>query len=351
MLTGRGGVAQVVRANGSYPLCPGFKSLHRHHPLLKNFRRQLKPGPLRSGQRVLVAVSGGGDSVGLLALLLSARPRPDMALGVAHVHHNLRGQEADRDEIAAHDLACDLGLPFFCLRLSGGPGRGESVEQWAREQRYEALESLRADEGWDWVATGHSLDDQAETVLMRIARGTGLRGLAGILPVSGRVVRPVLDFSGAQLREAASGCGLRWIEDSTNLDRRFLRNRVRLDALPHLEASLPGVSRRLAALARLASLSPPRIPDVAAFHGHTVYYDCEALAALSEGEALEALRDGLRRARGHLLRIGEVHLRAILALRTARLGGTAALPGGWQAVREKKGIRIGPAGATGKEIP
>ena len=121
MLKDRGGVAQVVRANGSYPLCPGFKSLHRHHPLLKQFRRDLKGLPLGDGDRVLLAVSGGGDSVGLMALFLSALPRPDLALGVAHVHHNLRGAEADGDEAAVKALAGAVGLPFVRARLAGKP--------------------------------------------------------------------------------------------------------------------------------------------------------------------------------------------------------------------------------------
>jgi len=196
------------------------------------------------------------------------------------------------------------------------------------------------------VATAHSLDDQAETVLMRIARGTGLQGLAAIHPVSGRVVRPVLTLSARQLREAAEACGLRWLEDSTNADGRFLRNRVRREILPALEASLPGISKRLAALARLAREARPAAPpEIARVEGDTVYYECDALAELAEGQALELFREGLRAGRGHLRRISERHLRALWALRGARPGGTVALPGGWEGVREKRGIRLRPAGA------
>lgn len=334
----------MVRANGSYPLCPGFDSLHRHHPLLKQFRAGLKGLPLEDGSRVLVAVSGGGDSVGLLALLLSARPRPDLVLGVAHIHHNLRGKEADRDEAAVKALAKSLELPFVRARLRGKPEKGQSVEEWARMGRYAAMELLREKGRWDFVVTAHSLDDQAETVLMRIARGTGLQGLAGIRPVVGRVVRPALGFTGAQLRQAAELCGLSYLEDSTNADQRFLRNRIRGQVLPALERVLPGFSRRLAALARLASETPSAVsPGIANMENGTVYYECTALSALADGQGLEAIREGLRAARGSLRRITERHLRALWALRVARRGALVALPGGWEGVREMGGVRLRPA--------
>jgi len=305
------------------------------------FRAGLKALPLRDGCRVLVAVSGGGDSVGLLALLLSARPRPDLVLGVVHVHHNLRGVEADRDEAAVNALAKSLHLPFARARLRGKPEKGQSVEEWARLGRYAAMERLREKGGWDWVVTAHSLDDQAETVLMRIARGTGLQGLAGIRPQAERVIRPVLSFTGAQLRQAAELCGLSYLEDSTNADARFLRNRIRREVLPALDGALPGFSRRLAALARLAGETPSREgPSIASVEKGTVYYECAALSALGEGQGLEALRQGLRRVRGDLRRITERHLRALWALREARPGGLVALPGGWVGARERAGIRL-----------
>ncbi len=269
------------------------------------------------------------------------------------MHHNLRGDEADRDAEAVKALAETLRLSFSMKKLSGKPERGQSTEEWAREGRYEALEAMRVHGGWDWVATAHTLDDQAETVLMRIARGTGIHGLAGIHPVAGRVVRPVLTFSGHQLREAAAACGLRWLEDSTNRDPRYLRNRVRHEVLPSLESALPGISRRLAALARLArEAAPLQAPRIAALHAGTLYYEEEALEGLGECQALEAFRGGIREVRGHLRGITERHLRALWALRTSAPGGIVALPGGWEGTRDKGGIRIGPAsGLEGRRHP
>ncbi len=284
--------------------------------------------------------------MGLLALFLSARPRPDLELGVAHVHHNLRGDEADRDLRAVRDLARSLGLPFASARLRGRPPQGESVEAWARAGRYASLEGLRKRGAWDLIATAHSLDDQAETVLLRIARGTGLQGLAGILQRNGRVVRPSLGLTGDELREAARACGLSYLEDSSNADRRFLRNRVRREVLPVAEAALPGFSRRLAALARLAAEasggSVPKGPPVAALEADGLYYECADLAEWTDGEGLAALREGIRAARGHLGGLTERHLRALWSLRTCRPGAAVPLPGGWEGRVEGRRIRIGP---------
>ena len=302
--------------------------------------------PILPGQRLLLAVSGGGDSAGMLALFLSLGGRPELAFGVAHVHHNLRGPEADRDEAFVHDLTGCLELPFFSLRLSGKPGRGESQEEWARERRYAALESLRSDEGYDWVATAHQVQDQAETLLMRIARGTGPDGLAGIRSVSGRLVRPLLSFSGAELREAATACGLPFVEDSSNRDRRHLRNRLRIEAMPALERALPGFCRGMADLARRASAPEPSPEgvEIAVLEGDTLYYPCGALIDLGLQSGLSALRRGLKRMKGDLRRIGERHLLALWALVGATPGARVALPGGWEGAREKGGIRIRRSG-------
>lgn len=340
-MKGCGGVAQVVRANGSYPLCPGFDSLHRHHPLLGRFRKGLDSLPVRDGSRILLAVSGGGDSVGMLALFLSARPRPDVELGLAHVDHGLRGEDGASDALWVSQVARTLGLPLSVGHLSGRPPRGASREEWAREGRYGALEEARASGGWDLVATAHSADDQAETVLLRIARGTGLRGLSGILPLSGKVVRPVLHLTGAELRGAARECGLEWREDATNGDRAVPRNRLRHEVLPRIERALPGFSRHLAALApEAASLEPPEFGHVATLEDGGVYYSAEVLRSLGREGAVAALREGLRVARGDLRRMGRAHYEALWSLLGSPPGAAADLPDGWQGLREKAGLRL-----------
>ena len=331
----------MVRANGSYPLCPGFESLHRHHPLLKRFRAALKRTPIGKGGRLLLAVSGGKDSMGMMALFVSALPRPPLELGVIHVNHALRGAEAKRDADMVQEVARQLGLRFYCVQLRSKPKPGQSVEEWARERRYAAFEKTRREGGWDYVATAHTLDDQAETVLMRIARGTGIGGLSGIHPESGRVLRPVLDFTGDELGEAARLAGLRVVEDSSNLDTRFARNRIRHEVMPVIEKAFPGFKRHLAALARHARFSAAACaPDIAQRDGEDLYFPLGELRGLAEGEARRQVLRGLALVRGDARRITERHVEALCALSEAPVGARVALPGAWEGVRERSAVRL-----------
>jgi tRNA(Ile)-lysidine synthase len=277
----------------------------------------------------------------MLALFLSALPRPDMAVGIAHVEHGLRGGEGEGDAAWVGDLAGALGLPFRLAHLSDRPSRGQSPEEWAREGRYGALEEARLAGKWDFTATAHSSDDQAETVLLRIARGAGLGGLAGILPRAGRVLRPVLSLSGAELRRAARECGLGWREDATNGDMSVPRNRVRREVLPLLESAMPGISRHLAALApQAAALVPPDLENVATIEAGSVYYSVEVLRSLGREGAVAALKEGLKAVRGDLRRMGRAHYEALWSLLSSRPGAAADLPIGWQGIREKTGLRL-----------
>ena len=206
--------------------------------LLKTIRKQES---MRAGDRVAVAVSGGADSVALLCLLLELRAELGIVLSVAHVNHKLRGEESDEDERFVAKLARQHGLDFYVreARVDGGVGSG--MEAAARELRYGFFRQLAQDGRISKIATAHTLDDQAETVLLRIFRGTGIRGLAGIHPrivfeeqgrVLGEVVRPLLGFRRDRLLEFLRERGESWRDDSSNRDTAFLRNRVRHRLLP-----------------------------------------------------------------------------------------------------------------------
>jgi tRNA(Ile)-lysidine synthase len=192
-----------------------------------------------------VAVSGGADSVALLRLLLELRAELGIVLSVAHVNHKLRGAESDEDERFVAELARQHGLDLHVcngpvdgsLRSEGGSG----IEAAARELRYGFFRQLARAGLVAKIATAHTLDDQAETVLLRIFRGTGIRGLSGIHPrvvfeergrAFGEVVRPLLGFRRTALTEFLRECGQAWREDSSNRDIAFLRNRVRHRLLP-----------------------------------------------------------------------------------------------------------------------
>jgi tRNA(Ile)-lysidine synthase len=205
---------------------------------------------IRRSAPLLVAVSGGADSVALLHALVAIGQR----VGVAHVHHGLRRDEADGDLELVADSARALGVPFHAARVNAGRRDRRSPEARARELRYAALEELRADLGYASIATAHTLDDQAETVLLRAIRGTGPAGLAAIAPRSadGCLLRPLLEVRREELRRYLRSRGLRWREDSTNREPRVPRNRLRSRVLPELEAAHPGAVRKLAELARSA---------------------------------------------------------------------------------------------------
>jgi len=195
----------------------------------------------RPGDRVGVAVSGGADSVALLGLLREARDRLGIVLSVVHYNHRLRGGESDADARFVQELAAAQEVSF--LTASAETLHEANVEALARQDRYGFFEQLVRKGRVGKVATAHTADDQAETVLTRLLRGGGPAGLAGILPVvRGCIVRPLLETRRAELRAWAVGRGLVWREDSSNRERRFLRNRIRQDLIPQLERDYnPGI--------------------------------------------------------------------------------------------------------------
>jgi tRNA(Ile)-lysidine synthase len=190
--------------------------------------------------RIVAAVSGGADSVALVHLLAELSDAGAVALaGLAHLDHRLRGGESDRDREFCAALAANLQVPFSVEQievLREAERRGESIEQTARAVRYEFLERVRARVGADRVAVAHTRDDQAETVLLRLLRGTGTRGLAAILPSRDGVIRPLIDIRRAEIVRYLESHRHAWVEDSTNEDRRILRNWVRHALLPAIVA-------------------------------------------------------------------------------------------------------------------
>jgi tRNA(Ile)-lysidine synthase len=201
------------------------------------------------GQRMLVALSGGPDSVALLHLLRV----DDLALDleVAHVHHGIRGEEADHDASFCEALCGELGIPFHLLRIEPRAPLTSGREGTWRRLRYEALLDLKRTRGFNAVATGHHRDDVAEGVLVQLLRGGGPRALSGIeaLTTDG-IVRPLLPWSRREIRTWLGERGIAWREDSSNVDLDHLRNRVRLDLLPGLESVSPSVRDHLVHLAR-----------------------------------------------------------------------------------------------------
>jgi tRNA(Ile)-lysidine synthase len=249
--------------------------------------------PIRPGDRICTAVSGGADSVALLLLLHSANAAPHNALGVGlsavHVHHGLRGEEADADLAFVEQLCLSLGVPLHVhyasvpdrLAASRAAGRPETTEEAARHLRYEVFANLIAQGHADSILTAHTLDDQAETVLMKLLRGAWTEGLSGIHPVvpiedlagpdpaaasntaapkpapnpakrRGKILRPLLAVRHADLVAYLESQNQPWRTDSSNSDEAFTRNRIRHHLLPTLREYNPAIDQALANLAELA---------------------------------------------------------------------------------------------------
>ena len=220
--------------------------------VLCEVRRFVSSQPVCRGAGV-VAVSGGADSVALLRALCQAGVGP---LTVAHLNHRSRGAESDADEAFVRDLAASLGLDFRARSVDVA-ARGGNFEEAARRVRYEFFAEVAAGVGAAWVATGHTADDQAETVLHRLVRGTGLQGLRGIAAVQERpdgatgaaVVRPLLSVTRADVLDHLATLNQPYRQDATNADPHFTRNRIRHELLPLLRTFNPEV---VTALVRLA---------------------------------------------------------------------------------------------------
>ena len=234
--------------------------------MLNKLRAFLKEQALLSpGDKVIAAVSGGADSVAMLFALYLLRDELGITLEAAHFNHHLRGAESDRDEAFVTDF-CGR----YCIPLHMGSGRivsgKKGLEAAARDARYAFLRSLPGK-----VATAHTADDNAETVLMRLIRGTGLKGLGAIAPVSGNVIRPMLTVTRDDVEAFLEEYALPHVEDSSNAEDDFLRNRIRHGILPLMRAENPRIGENLSAMALLlrqdeaclqAMIPEEQMPDV-----------------------------------------------------------------------------------------
>ena len=282
---------------------------------------------LGRGDRVLVACSGGPDSLALLDLLRLLGPRLGFRLRAIYVDHGLRAAAAGEGERVVAEAA-RRGLAAEVVRVRV---EGRSMDA-ARRARLAALEAAARARGANRLALGHTLSDQAETVLMRLLRGTGLRGLAGIPPVRALgpdllIIRPLLEISRDEIEAYVRARRLEPVRDPTNRARRYLRNRVRGDLLPRLRRESPAIE---VALARLADET--RALDAA----------LERAAGALDARSIEALRDAPPALRARAL--GRAHLRALEEL-LSRPGGQAAvsLPGGVRAERRYGQLAFVPA--------
>jgi len=227
----------------------------------KNFHQRVlgtieRHGMIRPGNRLGLGVSGGADSVAMLRIFSELRTQLGIAIFVLHFHHQLRGADADEDERFVKTLAAEFHMEFEAGRAdvaSEARLHGWNVEDAARRLRYRYFGSVAEARSLHRVAVAHTANDQAETVLSHLLRGTGLTGLAGIYPVSGLIIRPLLELGREELREFLSSLGQTWREDATNEDTTRVRARIRHELIPLLLRDFdPAAVTRLSRFAKHA---------------------------------------------------------------------------------------------------
>lgn len=223
-------------------------------------------GPCRvaKGRTILLCVSGGMDSMVLFDLALRAAPLIDLHLGVIHVDHGLRGKDSTRDARFVKNVCRRLSVPFHLINLSMDPDT-PNLEEEARQRRYQAVLDCMEEHGYDCAATGHTRDDQAETVIYRIIRGTGIRGLSGMeYRRDDHIIRPMLDIPRRDVRDHAVQNNLDYVQDASNTDLRRARNLIRSSILPSMQRINPKVTEAVSSLASIARLEGDALDAMAA---------------------------------------------------------------------------------------
>jgi tRNA(Ile)-lysidine synthase len=319
--------------------------------LLQNVRRSIRRHDLLPpGSRVLVGLSGGSDSVALTLVLTELSRHGGFEIAaLAHLNHRIRPGAADDEAFCrAFAARCDLPIVIEAADVPGFAATQQlSLEDAARRVRYDFLRRAATRVGATVVAVGHTRDDQAETVLLKLARGAGLAGLGGVYPRRDEVIRPLLDVSRAELRDFVAGRGESWVEDETNADLANPRNRVRHRVLPELEAayggSPAGALARAAALARedaecLDRAANDRYSGLCAEAGPALLLDVAALHAEPAAIRRRVLLRALRSVSGGR-EVGFDHVDTALEVASGQCG-PADLPGARVELRGGKLVLI-----------
>ena len=295
------------------------------------------------GGVLLCAVSGGRDSVCLLHYLAAIAPQRGFTVAAGHLNHQMR-PEARRDEDFVRELCRTLGVAFYTEAApvyETAARWGLGVEETGRRLRYEFLFRTADAIGADRIATAHHAQDQAETVLLNLLRGTGPEGLGGIPPVRGRIVRPLLQTSRAEIEDYLQENGLSHVEDSTNEDTHYARNRLRRELWPQLETINPALTKAIGRTAEILRRENDYLDTLAAERLPPEGAAVETAALLAAPEALRPrmVRLLLDRMPTGKKDVGAVHIEAVLTL-AAGGGGTLDLPAGLRAVCRKGRLRL-----------
>jgi tRNA(Ile)-lysidine synthase len=343
---GRFQLATVYGRSGKMPIRePTAKSFPLEHQVRRTLREYDMLAP---GDHVLVAVSGGADSTALLWCLHKLAPDLGISLTVAHLNHRIRGLEGDADEAFVRNMSSELGLPFVSEIIEvkhQAAAAKQNLEELARRIRYDFLRRTALQIPAQKIAVGHNLNDQAETALFRFIRGSGPKGLSAIHPVvDGLIIRPLLECSRKSIIEYLKRRNVRYREDSTNIDPRHARNKIRLELLPYLEDNfnpqLVAVVAREASLARetwsfIESQAEETFQRLHSRLEDGISLEIKAFLKLHTALQKEVLRQALKACLGSLRGISSIHIRSLLYLcKSAQSGDRIHIPHGSLAVRQ-----------------
>lgn len=307
---------------------------------------------LERGDRVLAGFSGGADSVCLMRYLLEAREKKKIFPYALHVHHGLRGEEADRDEMFCRDFCKKWDIPFLAVRrdVKGEQKRRQcSLEEAGRMVRYECFEEQARRWNCQKIAVAHHKNDVAETVLFRMIRGTGVRGLSAIRPVSGTLIRPLLCLSREEILWVLAELGQEFVEDSTNEETEYSRNYIRNCVMPKLTLMNKKAVEHMAKLAEQAgSLSEYLKPVFQKKYEELVrrekgglQMETKSFLALHPVEQGEMAGRMLKELSGSFKDISSVHVEAMLRLAEGEKGKYIALPNGLIAEKKEQVLFVG----------
>ena len=282
---------------------------------------------------VLVALSGGADSTALLRSLAVCQEEGGICgLFAAHLNHGIRGENANRDQRFCEALCADLHIPFATETIDVptiAKARGQSLEQAAREVRYAFLERARESFHADFIATAHHRDDQAETLLLHLIRGSGTSGLCGMRPINGRIIRPLLGVSREQILAYLTELNQPYCEDETNAESDAQRNRIRNEIMPLLRAMNPNVASAIAKTAALVSEDEAYLTQLSLDAEERLTqsggFDRKGLAELATPISTRILRRRLMERSGN---VKQTDILRTLALATAQTGTRIELDGG-----------------------
>lgn len=314
--------------------------------LLDSVRRSVSANDL-AGASMIVAFSGGPDSTTLLHSLHSLKDTLSLELHAAHLDHGLRPESSEADADFARSFSASLGVPFTTEKADTNALRaksGLSVEEAARAVRYEFLSRVASKHGADCVVLGHTLDDQAETVLLNVIRGTGLDGLSGMKAISSRKIgagrvtlfRPLLSVSKSEILAYCAENDLDPRLDESNLSTEFTRNRIRLDLIPRLEQYNPSIRNALARLASSASMDLDFIRreveraarDVVAVDSHGIGIERERFSRLHPALGYHLLRHAVELVKGDTNDLELQHVSQMSGMISGASGRRMDLPGG-----------------------